>query len=98
MTLSLPLEVEAEIRRHPEIKWTEVARAALLEKADRMSKLEILEKYLDKIPLADEDKEWMEEHDWHPVDERDFQPGFAMELEKISRGKFRKISSLAEIR
>ena len=33
MTLGIPDETYAEIKRHPEIKWSEVARQAIVEKA-----------------------------------------------------------------
>lgn len=32
MTLGIPDETYAEIKRHPEIKWSEVARQAIIEK------------------------------------------------------------------
>lgn len=32
ITLSLPQEAYLEIKRHPEIKWSEVARQAIIEK------------------------------------------------------------------
>ncbi|MEW6328845.1 MAG: hypothetical protein AB1468_01880, partial [Candidatus Micrarchaeota archaeon] len=97
MTLGLPPEVEEEIKRHPEIKWTHVAREALIEKAERMRKLDILEKYLDKNEFSDEDLRWMEEHDWHPVDEKRLKREFVSTLEKTRKGSFKKISSLEEL-
>ena len=33
MTLGIPDETYLEIKRHPEIKWSEVARQAIVEKA-----------------------------------------------------------------
>jgi len=33
MTLAIPDDMYAEIKRHPEIKWSEVARQAIMEKA-----------------------------------------------------------------
>lgn len=33
MTLGIPDETYAEIKRHPEIKWSEVARQAIMAKA-----------------------------------------------------------------
>ncbi len=33
ITLGIPDETYAEIKRHPEIKWSEVARQAIVEKA-----------------------------------------------------------------
>lgn len=97
ITLYVPSDVEQEMKSHPEIKWTQVVREALIEKARRLRKLGILEKHLDKLPFGEEDLEWMDENDWHPVDEAQLKPGFAEKLYKIRRGEFRKVSSLAEI-
>jgi len=38
MTLAIPKELHATIKEHPEIKWTQVARAALEEKAELLRK------------------------------------------------------------
>ena len=98
ITLYLPDEVNRQMRNHPEIRWTQVVREALVEKAQRLRKLEILEKYLDKAPFDASDLEWMDENDWHPVDEKQLAVEMAAKLRKISKGTFRKVSSLDEIR
>ncbi len=69
ITLSLPAEVMDQMKSHQEIKWSEVARSAILEKMVQLRKLEILRKYVDKEHIPEEDWAWMDEHDWHPVDE-----------------------------
>ncbi|MFH0715147.1 MAG: hypothetical protein V1847_05325 [Candidatus Diapherotrites archaeon] len=36
MTLAIPLETHKTMKRHPEIKWTEVARQAIEQKAKKL--------------------------------------------------------------
>ncbi len=62
-----------------------------------MRKLDLLEKYLDKEPFSNEERVWMEEHDWHPVDEREFQRDLVSKVEKMRGGRFRKIASVSEL-
>lgn len=40
MTMAIPEELHAIMKKHPEIKWTEVARKAINEQAEKMKKLE----------------------------------------------------------
>lgn len=37
MTLAIPEELHREMKRHPEIKWAEVARRAIAREADRLA-------------------------------------------------------------
>ena len=52
MTLSLPEDIHAIIRRHTEIKWSEIARQAM---ADYARMLEMLDKLAEKSKLTQED-------------------------------------------
>lgn len=52
MTLALPEELHIIMKKHTEIKWSEVARKALWLKA---RKLEIMNKILSKSELTEED-------------------------------------------
>ena len=85
ITLSVSGELERLIKKHPEIKWTEVARKGMFSEAERLQKLELLRKFVDKEPISDEDFEWMDTHDWHPVDEMGLRPEFVKESLRISR-------------
>lgn len=38
ITLSIPDEVHREMKKHPEIKWSEVARRSIIEKANLLKK------------------------------------------------------------
>lgn len=51
MTLAIPEDLHVIIRRHTEIKWSEVARRALWEQA---RKLELMEELLSDSKLTEE--------------------------------------------
>ncbi len=50
MTLAIPDELMAVMKKHKEIKWSEVAREALAEKADE---LKLMDQILSKSKLTD---------------------------------------------
>jgi hypothetical protein len=52
MTLAVPEELHIIMRRHKQIKWSEVAREALWNQA---KKLEIMDKILSKSTLTEKD-------------------------------------------
>lgn len=52
MTLAIPEDLRKLMRKHKEIRWTEVARQALWEKARQM---ELLDRLLEKSELAEKD-------------------------------------------
>lgn len=54
MTLAIPEELHKLMRKHIEVKWSEVARQALWSKA---TKLELVDKILSKSKLKEEDAE-----------------------------------------
>ncbi len=54
MTLAVPEDLNRIIQKHKEIRWTEVARQAMWEKA---RKLELIDKLLAKSKLTEEDAE-----------------------------------------
>ena len=97
VTLYLPDAVKHEMENRSEVKWSEVVRKAILAKLIEIKKLELLKKYLEKEPFSDEDLAWMDENDWHPVDERQMQLDFVKEVEKRRKGKTVKAASLDEI-
>lgn len=51
MTLALPDELHEKMRRHPEIKWADVARRAFQQEID---KLEVLDMLLADSMMTDE--------------------------------------------
>ena len=54
MTLAVPEDLHNIMEKHKEIKWSEVARQAMWEKA---RKLELIDKLLMKSQLTDQDAE-----------------------------------------
>ena len=52
MTLAIPEELHKIIKKHKEIKWTEIARQAMWEHA---RKLEIMDSILSKSKLTEKD-------------------------------------------
>lgn len=54
MTLAVPEELHKIMRKHNEVKWSEVARQAIWTQA---RKLELIDKMLSKSELTEEDAE-----------------------------------------
>ena len=52
MTLAVPEDLNRIMKRHVEIKWSEVARQALWKQANKM---ELMDKILSKSKLTEED-------------------------------------------
>ena len=97
VTLYLPDAVKHEMESLSEIKWSEVVRKAILAKLEEIRKLELLRKYVEKEPFTDEDLRWMDNHDWHPVDENQMRLDFVKEVKRRSKGKRIKAGSVDEI-
>ncbi len=54
MTLAIPEDLNKIMKKHKEVKWSEVARQAILEKA---RKLELMDKILSKSTFTEQDAE-----------------------------------------
>ena len=52
MTLALPEDLHKIIRKHKQIKWSEIARQAMW---DQANKLELMDKILSKSKLTEKD-------------------------------------------
>lgn len=65
---------------YSEIKWSEVAKNAIASKMLNLRKLELIRKHRDKEPFTNDDLEWMDEHDWHPVDEKPMKKSYVKSL------------------
>lgn len=96
ITLSLPENLRVEMEKHSDIRWSKVARNAIAEKINQLRKLEILRKYVDKEPFSESDLRWMDENDWHPVDERPMKKSFIANL-KASRKEKSKPTIIDEL-
>ncbi|MFH1256835.1 MAG: hypothetical protein V1494_06105 [Candidatus Diapherotrites archaeon] len=97
ITLSVSGELESLVKGHQNIKWTEIARNAIREEAEKLRKVEILQKYLERKPISAEEWKWMDEMDWHPVDAMNYKPEFVKEVQNAGKSKSRKIKSLSEL-
>jgi len=82
--------VKSEIGLFPWVNWSEVAREEVLRK-------EIFERYLKTGGLTDEDWEFCEKIDWHPVDELLLKDEFIKRLKDTEKGRFVKVASLDEL-
>jgi len=97
ITLYVPEKVKERMNAHSEIRWSEVVRQAINQKLIETRKLELLKKYVEKEAFTDQDLHWMDEQDWHPVDEQQMKLSFIKDVQKRSKGKFVKAKSVREL-
>ena len=97
ITLYVPEKVKEKMDSYSEIRWSEVVRQAINKKLIETRKLELLKKYVEQEPFNEEDLVWMDEHDWHPVDEQQMKLSFVRAVEKASREKTIKLKSIDEL-
>ncbi len=90
VVLTVSDHVKSEIGLFPWVNWSEVAREEVLRK-------EIFERYLKTGGLTDEDWEFCEKIDWHPVDELPLKDEFIKKLKDTEKGRFIKVESLDEM-
>ena len=90
VVLTVSDHVKSEIGLFPWVNWSEVAREEVLRK-------EIFERYLKTGGLTDEDWEFCEKIDWHPVDELPLKDEFIKKLKETEKGRFIKVESLDEM-
>jgi hypothetical protein len=90
ITLSVSESLRMEMDKHSDIRWSEVARNAILEKMIQLRKHEILRKYIDKEPISEKDWAWMDENDWHPVDELPMKPAYIKSLKAAMKAPTKK--------
>ncbi len=89
LTLSVSDEFRNEIKEFIWVNWSEIAREESLKRL-------IFENYIRTGKLTDEEWEFCEKIDWHPVDELPLKEEFIKKLEKIKKGKFKKYNSVEE--
>jgi len=87
VTLSLDKNLSQIITANKYIKWTEIARDAIRQKAIDIRKAEIFNKYVKKEELTKEDYNFIEEIDWHPVDELPLKKEFVKDMKKSDSEK-----------
>jgi len=57
ITLSIPEDIHKEIKKHKEIRWSEIARSALERKVKQLNDLEWMDKALANSKLTEKDAE-----------------------------------------
>ena len=57
MTLSVPEEMHRKMKKHSEIKWSDVARQAFAEKLENEEQLAWMDKVLSKSKMTEKDVE-----------------------------------------
>lgn len=63
----------------------------------RLMKQDILKRFKQTREISDEDLEFCEQIDWHPVDELPMKKTFVNELKKRKKGPFIRFNSVEEI-
>lgn len=97
VTLYIPDNVRESMDLHSDIRWSEVARQAIIQKLKELKKLELLRKYVEKEPFTTEDLTWMEQNDWHPVDEQQMKLSFVKEIKQRTKNKSVKVTNVDEL-
>jgi len=90
--ITVPLEESFKKRMEafPWVNWSELSREESMKK-------EIFEEYIKTGKLSDENWEFCNSIDWHPVDWLPLNEKFAKELEQRRKGPFIKLNSVEEI-
>lgn len=89
VSITIPMEesFKAELDSFPWVNWSEVARENAL-------KEDIFNRYIKTGEVTDEDWEFCESIDWHPVDELPMKEEFLKELEQRKKGPFKTAKQL----
>ncbi len=90
LTLSVNEEFKDELKTLSWINWSEIAREEALKKL-------IFENYMKTKTITDEEWEFCEKIDWHPVDELPLKEEFKKEMERRKKEKSIKYNSVAEM-
>lgn len=91
ITLSVSDELQKQLKNLQWVNWSEIARE------ETMKKL-IFENYMKTGKITDEEWEFCEKIDWHPVDELPYKEEFKKEIEKRKKEKSIKFKSIDELR
>jgi hypothetical protein len=90
LTLPVTEDIKNELKSFSWINWSEIARE------EAMKKL-ILENYLKRGIISDEEWEFCDKIDWHPVDELPLKEEFIKKMKQIKKeNNFKKYNSVEE--
>ena len=90
LTLSVSDEFKNQLKEFLWVNWSEIARE------EAMKKL-IFENYIKTGSISDEEWEFCEKIDWHPVDELPLKEEFKKEMERRRKEKSIKLKSVSDI-
>ncbi|MDO8516654.1 MAG: hypothetical protein Q7S33_00870 [Nanoarchaeota archaeon] len=90
LTLSVSDEFKNKLKSFLWVNWSEIARE------ETMKKL-IFENYVKTGIITDEEWEFCDKMNWHPVDELPLKDDFKKELEKRKKEKSIKLKSVSQI-
>jgi len=90
LTLSVSDEFKNQLKEFLWVNWSEIARE------ETMKKL-IFENYIKNGSITDEEWEFCEKIDWHPVDELPIKEEFRKEMDRRRKEKSIKLKSVSEI-
>ena len=91
LTLNVNEELKNQLKSFMWVNWSEVARE------ETMKKL-IFENYIKTGSITDEEWEFCEKIDWHPVDELPLKEEFKKEMEKRKKEKGIKFKNMDDLR
>ena len=91
LTLSISDEFKNQLKNFMWVNWSEIARE------EAMKKL-IFENYIKTGSITDEEWEFFERIDWHPIDEFPLKEEFKKEMEKRRKEKGIKFRNIDELR
>lgn len=90
LTLSVSDEFKNHLKEFSWVNWSEIARE------EAMKKL-IFENYIKTGSITNEEWEFCQKIDWHPVDELPLKEEFKKEMERRKKEKSIKIKSVSDI-
>ncbi len=91
LTLSVTDDIKTELKSFLWVNWSEIAREETIKKL-------IFENYIKTGSLTDEEWNFCDKIDWHPVDELPLKEEFKREMEKRKKEKSIKFKNMDELR
>ena len=91
LTLSVSDEFKNQLKAFLWVNWSEIAREEAIKKL-------IFESYIKTGSITNEEWEFCEKIDWHPVDELPLKEEFKKEMEKRKKEKGIKFKNIDELR
>jgi len=91
LTLSVSDGMRDQLKSLQWVNWSEIAREETMKKI-------IFENYMKTGKITDEEWEFCDKMDWHPVDELPLREDFKKEMEKRKKEKGIKFKNIDELR